>query len=264
MRLSESTSTLSLREGLLLQGRAADEVDEPWLHQAISELGIAFIHSIRTPASAKAVAALLGEVRTHRDANEDGITVVAPKPTESGRAGLQGFGYQPLFPHTDRTIAPVPPDLVFIWCEEASTAGGVSLLVDASEVYRELCESSPEIAEQLSQPDAAVFESDGTFIRSPVFFDVKSPKGRICVRFRYDKLLYINSAYCAAMPILRATISAKAARVRLGPGQGYVASNTRWLHGRTGFSGSRRFMRLLIDMKDSADRGFVASFSPWE
>jgi alpha-ketoglutarate-dependent taurine dioxygenase len=165
MRLNDiAPDMLPLREGLALEGRAAEDVDEAWLRQCISDRGIAFVHSIHTPAVARAVAASIGDVRAHRDANEDGVTVVAPRAVEAGRTGLQGFGYQPLFPHTDRTIAALPPDLVFIWCEEASATGGVSLLVDASDVYRELCESSPEIAEQLRQPDAAVFESDGAFM----------------------------------------------------------------------------------------------------
>lgn len=265
MRTNEiAPDMLPLRDGLALEGRAAEDVDEAWLRHCISYLGIAFVHSIQTPAAAKAVAALIGDIRTHRDANEDDVTVVAPNEVEAGRTGLQGFGYQPLFPHTDRTIAALPPDLVFIWCEEASATGGVSLLVDASDVYRELCESSPEIAEQLRQPDAVVFESDGAFIRSPVFFESELQSGRVCVRFRYDKLLYINCAYSAAIPMLKATISAKATRVRLRPGQGYILSNTRWLHGRTGFSGSRRFMRLLIDMRRPADPGFAVRSEPCE
>ncbi len=265
MRTNEQTpDMLPLRDGLTLEGRAAEDVDEPWLRHCISDIGIAFVHSIKTPAAAKAVDELIGDIRTHRDANEDGVTVVAPNEVETGRTGLQGFSYQPLFPHTDRTIAALPPDLVFIWCEEASATGGVSLLVDASDVYRELCVSSPEIVEQLCQPDAAVFESDGALIRSPVFFESELQSGRVCVRFRYDKLLYINCAYIAAIPILKATISAKATRVRLRPGQGYIVSNTRWLHGRTGFSGSRRFMRLLIDMRRPADPGFAVRSVPWE
>jgi hypothetical protein len=265
MRINDITQDmLPLRDGLTLEGRSVEDVDEPWLRHCISDIGIAFVHSIKTPQAAKAVAELIGDIRTHRDANEDGVTVVAPNEVETGRTGLQGFSYQPLFPHTDRTIAALPPDLVFIWCEEASATGGVSLLVDASDVYRELCVSSPEIVEQLRQPDAAVFESDGAFIRSPVFFESELQSGRVCVRFRYDKLLYINCAYIAAIPILKATISAKATRVRLRPGQGYIVSNTRWLHGRSGFSGSRRFMRLLIDMRRPADPGFALHSIPWE
>ncbi|MGY4308734.1 hypothetical protein ACVIJ6_005977 [Bradyrhizobium sp. USDA 4369] len=237
--------------GLDVPSLNAHEVTAAQLRDDIAQSGIAFVNSIDNVSTALRIADLLGEVRQHRDANEDGVTVVAPKRVEAEGNGFLGFGFDALFPHTDRTIAVTPPHLVFVWRERPGDRGEETLLVDGLEVYRELCTSWPDVADQLRVPDAAVFESDGALLRSAIFFEPEDSKDRLGVRFRFDRLMYINCIYSGAIPVLRAIIMAKAIKLRLGSGQGYIVSNTRWLHGRNGFGGERRYLRLLIDTREA-------------
>lgn len=254
MNTIELLAPSSLHRGIDASSMSAEDVSAAWMRNRLTDSGFLLVNSVDSVVTALRIARLLGEIRQHRDANEDGVTIVTPKPGEKKESGLLGFGFQALFPHTDRTIAVSPPDLVFVWCEHPSDRGGETLLVDGLEVYRELCTSWPDVAEQLRAPDAAVFESDGALLRSAIFFKPDDPKRRLGLRFRFDNLMYINCIYSGAIPILRATIMAKATKMRLNPGQGYIVSNTRWLHGRYGFDGRRQYMRLLIDVPESHGR----------
>jgi hypothetical protein len=71
--------------------------------------------------------------------------------------------------------------------------------------------------------------------------------GRVRLRLRLDDLARFSPDAACAVPALRAAISAHTTALRLGPGDGVVLCNTRWLHGREPYAGPRVMLRVLGD-----------------
>jgi len=71
--------------------------------------------------------------------------------------------------------------------------------------------------------------------------------GRVRLRLRLDDLARFSPDAACAVPALRTVISAHATTLHLGPGEGVLLCNTRWLHGRESYAGRRVMLRVLGD-----------------
>lgn len=188
----------------------------------------------------------LGRMLPHRDADEQGVTVIEYTPCLSGKPGYQAMGRQALEPHTDSTGKAHPPRSVALFCESAAGAGGEALFIDGHQVYNVLCERHPEVLRALSEPESAVFRSgDSSFVGS-VFS--RNANGSLQIRFRSDNLGYYSSEAAAHLVTLHRLLASHVWTLGLRPGQGYLIDNHRYLHGRRPFQGSRRMLRILLDM----------------
>jgi hypothetical protein len=77
-----------------------------------------------------------------------------PKDEAADLPGLLGFSRKTLDLHTDCSAVSAPPDLIVNYCSQAASTGGETLLVDMKEVYEELLQGWPGVAQDLSSQAA--------------------------------------------------------------------------------------------------------------
>lgn len=200
-------------------------------------------------------------VLQHRDSDPGGVTVLtASEPLARVRSGFAGFTSQELKPHTDGSSLPRPPTLVMLVCAVPAGEGGTTEAIDGREVYDSLVAEAPEVLRELLMPRSVLFGRGAGHLGS-IFEPVGG--GGVCIRFRHDDLARFSPAVTAVLPQFLEVIRTRTVRFRLGPGQGYVLQNGRWLHGRTGFTGHRRIYRILGEpypadrLNGSVGLGFV-------
>jgi hypothetical protein len=191
--------------------------------------------------SVEGVRALLAgwtEPVRHPHDREAGLTIVTPQPTPDGFEGLTGFTRARLAPHTDRSLQPEPPSLLAAVMISPAVSGGHALLVDGAQVLAGLRRSFTHatIGNLRLQP------ADGNAV--PV---VLASNGLARIRFRDDRIAVPASASDDQQVVdaLRDLVAAATTSVRLGPGDGYIVHNHRYLHGRSSFAGDRRLGRML-------------------
>lgn len=81
--------------------------------------------------------------------------------------------------------------------------------------------------------------------RSSVFEHLNN--GRVVVRCRFDDLVQYDPAVADTVATFSAVITTHTETVRLLPGEGYIIDNSRWMHGRAQFTGTRVMLRALGD-----------------
>jgi alpha-ketoglutarate-dependent taurine dioxygenase len=213
--------------------------------ERLSVDGIITLEGIDDEAEALRVARRFGTIRVHRDSASNGVTHLVASEQQLEAPGLRGFSQDGLCVHTDRTVAESPPTCLFFWCEVPAEQGGETLLVDGRDVYEKTSLYHPEVFDAVTRPRSAVFASDEAFYCGAIYERV-TPE-RVSVRFRYDELFFMAPPLAQAIPVFRGFIDASTVSFKLGHGQGYILQNTRWLHGRRAFRGSRRCGRLHVD-----------------
>jgi alpha-ketoglutarate-dependent taurine dioxygenase len=214
------------------------------LVRVLSEVGFVLLDGVADADVLLAVARSIATVVPHRDSRPDGVTVLADREGGTGRCGFAGFGRQGLGPHTDRSSVEHPPALLMMACAQAGEQGGECVAVDGEAVYDDLAENEPEALEALSAPRSALFGGAAGYLGS--VFAVQSD-GRVVVRLRMDELASFSPAVDQWRATLRTTIDRHATTVPLRAGEGYVLNNSRWLHGRRAFTGSRVHYRVTAD-----------------
>lgn len=187
----------------------------------------------------------IATIRPHRDGAGDGVTVLVGSDRARQDPSYAGFGRGELFPHTDGTSVREPPGLVMVVCAKPSGAGGESLVADGRDIFDALRSVSAEAVRALSAPGCASFGGGRAVYRGAVF-EPTTP-GRVAIRFRHDELARFTSPAALALPELLDAIYERLLRFRLDAGEGYIAQNGRWLHGRTTFAGPRTMYRVLGD-----------------
>lgn len=213
------------------------------------------VHDVRT---------LLGwwaEPVSHPHQAAEGLTVIAPGEVPTRSTGNEaGFTSRGLPPHTDRSGHSQAPSLLATVMVSPAPPGGRALLVDGAAVLANLRRQfdEPAIAGlRLRTQDGglatSVFEFDGDLIR---------------IRYRDDPVARPANAAGREDVVarLRRLIVAATTSRPLRAGDGYILHNHRFLHGRTGFTGGRRLVRLLAKVKDShpyawLNRGFSSAGS---
>lgn len=190
------------------------------------------------------LARTLGTVRRHRDGSVDGATVIRPKPHHLSVG--DAFTRRGLPPHTDGSGIRLPPDLVLNQVIRAGV-GGDTTLVDGEAVLAAIARSDPATVRQLATP-MYMFGVDR--LRAPIL-SVHPVRKTLCLRYRDDGLLVpLNIESRRAFHVLQMTIGEHLGRRPLTHGETYLIDNTRFLHGRTAFSGDRIVVRHLIDAPD--------------
>lgn len=215
---------------------------QPRVAALLGEHGLVTFSGITDRVTLADVAHRLMSIRPHRDAGPDGVTVI----TGTGTAGLgyAAFTDAELIPHTDGTSLPDPPGLLLLACQQPARHGGATLLADAARITATLAQQHPDVLRALSAPRAAYFGTADGYL-GPVC-EPAGP-GRIRIRLRLDDLAMFSADANPLLPILRAVITQHQQTIQLSAGQGLLVSNTRWLHGRDQYTGSRVMLRILGD-----------------
>ena len=139
---------------------------------------------------------------------------------------------------------PDPPGLVLLACQRPADEGGTTLVAHGQRIVGTLAERDPAALRSLAAPRAAFFgTADGHL--GPVC-ELAGP-GRASIRLRLDDLARFSAEATAATRSNGAVIAQHLETFRLGPGEGMLLSNTRWLHGRDRFRGRRVMLRILGD-----------------
>lgn len=183
----------------------------------------------------------LGEVFIHPDSDSFGITQITYRKDFVGERRA-GFSMDGLFPHTDRSIMELPPEVLVFWCEQAALNGGDALLVDGLELHKRLRFSTDGLLEFLESGTAAVLGGDNLYRQTAIFAVTSENTRRLC--YRNDHLLFANIEKAEMLRKFNRIILGCSKQLRLSSGCGYILQNTRWLHGRTPFSGLRICYRL--------------------
>lgn len=159
-------------------------------------------------------------------------------------SGYAAFTDSELIPHTDGSSVPDPPGLLLLTCVQPADEGGATQVVDGARIIATLAEKHPAALRSLSAPRAAFFGGAGGYLGS-----VFEPAGldRIRIRLRLDDLVRFSADAAAEIPLLRTVISRHLKTLRLGPGDGVLLCNRRWLHGRDPFDGRRIMLHILGD-----------------
>lgn len=210
----------------------------------LNDHGLVTFNGIRDRASLAAAARLVMTVRPHRDAAIDGVTVITSSGDALPPPGYAGFTSTELSPHTEGSSVSSPPALVMLACLEPAVDGGESDVVDGRRVFMTLADVAPDALRALSAPRSAFFGAGDGHLGS-VFEDVGD--GRVGIRLRLDELGRFSPGASRILPQLRVAIDEHRMSLRLRAGEGFLLSNSRWLHGRRRFSGQRVILRILGD-----------------
>ncbi len=225
----------------------------------LREDGLAKFSGVADRAALRKIAERLLRVYPHPDSGPDGVTVVAGSGDDH-RPGLAGFTCAELRPHTDRSGVPEPPLLVMLTCVVSAEHGGQSVVVDGKLLYGVLAAQDEEILQILSRPRSALFGGAGGYLGA--IFE-RDADARVSVRLRLDELSRFSPDVTQVIPRLVALAERHMLVLPLRAGQGYILNNSRCLHGRARFSGTRTMFRVLGNpLPDLAiRRGFTPSSS---
>ncbi|GAB3862138.1 TauD/TfdA family dioxygenase [Dactylosporangium cerinum] len=193
-------------------------------------------------------------VYRHRDSDTDGVTMIHDRGAPAERAGNLGFGHRQLSLHTESSARQHPPALMVLYCASAASAGGACQLLDGAELVRELAQHDPELLALLCAPRSVLFGGAAGHLGSVLTV----ADTRMSIRLRLDELAQFSPVLAHRLPDLRKVLTDLMITIRLRPGSGYALSNTRWLHGRSAFTGDRIMYRLLGEPHDrfSISAGF--------
>ena len=227
---------------------------------ALTTTGL-LIFSFDDPQEVYERAQMLGAPERHPDSPETDFTTIRSTDSfDNGKTHEQKvvqrvYTSDDLVLHTDRAIADNPPEFLILLCTKPPQIGGASIFADGMQLYKYFQHHHPTYLELLKSRDAIYHRLNNQFNAVPVFEELAD--NRIRIRARLDGLLYANSDLWEPMTTLKNAINRFSVHYYLNRNEGYIIQNTRWLHGRTRFHGSRECMRLLV----SADRSNGQQFS---
>jgi len=217
---------------------------EEQIVHALAQDGLVTFDTIQSTRELLQFCTRLGAIVKHRDADKDGLTRIVKRLDFQPAEGYQAFTASHLTLHTDGSSTPAPATLVVLWCAQPAEEGGVSLFVDGKLLYRVLAKEYPHVLQALTAPNSALFAGSEAPLYSSVFSTL--PDGSICLRFRYDSLVYYTAPVCTVLSIFLNLLERHTISFTLQKQQGYILQNGRWLHGRTAFRGEREMYRVLV------------------
>jgi Taurine catabolism dioxygenase TauD, TfdA family len=241
------------------QAHHADPHSKDGREQLIEKLrddGLVTFAGIPDRATLLKVASGLLIIYPHRDSGPDGITVITSS-AERPSPGFTGFSSADLRPHTDRSGVPEPPLLIMLTCVSRADRGGESVMVDGQWLYEALAADDPTTLQALSSPRSALFGGASGFLGA-IFS--RTAERRVAVRLRLDELGQFSPQVSRALPRLLTLAEEHKLVLPLRAGQGYLIDNSRWLHGRMSFTGTRTMLRMLGNPRPglAMQRGFAA------
>jgi hypothetical protein len=223
------------------------DIDIPHLatervYRALVWQGFALVPNLGDLSDATDLARRLGTVRPHRDANATGATIISAERPSDISAG-QAFTREAMPPHTDGSGVPEPATIIVNVMLSPASRGGSAVLVDGQGVLEDLAREAPDALATLQDP--TLFSFGAARLHAAVV-DVNR-YGRLTLRWRADGALEIAPAARQATSVFGALMLRHARLLALRAGDAYVLDNTRWLHGRSAYSGQRTVARLLVD-----------------
>ncbi|MEU2944943.1 TauD/TfdA family dioxygenase [Nocardiopsis alba] len=211
------------------------------LASALRERGLATFGEIHDRPAFARMARALAALYTHPDSEPDGLTLLHARDGSPG-SGQRGFTDSELFPHTERSCLPKPPQLLMLMYLTPANHGGESVLIDGRAVAKELSLTTPETWSALSTPRSAYFGGSSGYVGA--VFEPAAPE-RWSIRLRLDQLIRFAHRSAHHVEVFREVMDRHTMVLRLGQGQGFILDNTRWLHGRHAFTGPRVMLRAL-------------------
>jgi len=166
--------------------------------------------------------------------------------------------------HTDCTYCHDAPGLLLFSCQERDGDGGDSVLVDGFAAARDLAAEAPDLAEALTR-----FDYPGRYVEPGVSLLAERPPLRVDASGHLRQVSFNNYDRAPMFPVdmwvetvIRAysafhdLIADPARQIRLGwkPGRVLIFDNWRLLHGRTSFTGTRRFLGCYLNHEDLESR----------
>jgi alpha-ketoglutarate-dependent taurine dioxygenase len=212
------------------------------LGREVSTKGLVILRGL-TSAAAREIAAELGNMHVHRDADHDGVTVIHADPLRADLPISAAFTTAALPPHTDGSGVARPADIVVTYVDRAARTGGHATFVDGQELIATLLREAPRVLSELSRRDALLFGADN--LPAPTF---EKRGDRVRIRYREDGCTRAESESAArALAYMRRLAGTMMRTIEMGQGDLYVVDNHRFLHGRTEYGGRRRVLRWLIE-----------------
>lgn len=218
------------------------------------ENGAAILTNINNDQLALDFSKKIGKIFFNPDADSYGITRVTNVDSKSG-INKKGFTNVGLFPHTDRSSEVSPPDFVMLWCEKPAEQGGDTLLVDGKSLHDKLSFEDEDLFSALTKEKSVIFSSGDNFYHGSIL----EKKLKTMIRFRYDELGYFNRKMIKYINKFIEQVEELSIKFKLNSGEGYIVSNTRWLHGREAFIGERKYNRLHIYLENESDDKHIYS-----
>lgn len=211
----------------------------------IHEHGYTIINNINTIDEFVAFAASLGDFVAQKDAEECKPYVLVSEKNQINKLGFSQMG---LFPHTDRSVLKIPPDLVLLWCQQPADEGGESLFVDMRLALKNLRNKNYALYQEI-MATTAIFsdENHSDFNFSNIFY---TEGASTYVRFRNDNFIFVPPRYFKAYDELLDLINSNVTTFKLLQGEVVILNNKRVLHGRNEFTGHRVLYRLHVNTID--------------
>lgn len=230
-----------------------------WLRH-IRRWGVAVVDGVppgRAPV--RELAALLGYVR---ETVFGGVWELDATVTDHADSA---YSTTELAPHTDGSYSHDAPGLQLFSCQQREGEGGHSTLVDGFAAAARLMDTHPQFADILSRVSVV-----GQYVEPGVHLTADRPPLRFDARGRLRQVTYNNydrapflvhpaedaARVRDAMATFGRMVTDPSARIELGwkPAQLMVIDNWRLLHGRTTYSGRRRFFGCYTNYEDFESR----------
>lgn len=202
----------------------------------------------------------LGQMETHRSAEDDGIVAIEVTEAQSKR-GFIPYTNKPLSWHTDGYYNPPdePIRAMLLHCVRPAREGGINALLDPDIIYIRLRDKSPALVAAMMHPEAMTIpesvEEDGSVrpvSTGPVF--LLDEAGRLTMRYtaRTRNIHWREDEDTrAAVALLNRLLTHEEEdliiKYKMGAGEGLLCNNV--LHTRTAFENDDSARRLLYRVR---------------
>ncbi|WP_367132806.1 MULTISPECIES: TauD/TfdA family dioxygenase [Streptomyces] len=200
--------------------------------------GLMTVTGLTSAAAVAEFAARVMDTSAYQGSGPYGLHGICDTRKDAHRADGAVLTRAPLDLHTCGAALREPPRLVLVACIHKASTGGATLLTDGRAVFDDLVRERPDAAHALSLPGAALFGRGPDAFAAPVL-QVLADQRRI-VRLRQDGLIRWPEHTQPHVPALRSRLTHYQRAIKLRPGEGFLLDNSRWLHGRTAFTGRNR------------------------
>lgn len=188
---------------------------------------------------------IFGAATAHHRADKLGIVTITPI---AGETDYLSASSQEHFFHTDGAFTDVPPLVAALLCVRPARIGGVSRILYAKDIYKDLIVHNPTLRTSLERPDAITVSRRGQTASHPIF---RSAGGRLRMVYRDDLVATTKVVPEAldAFAALRESVRRLAPiEFLLDANQVLVMDNSAVLHARTAFIDDDPRLLYRIDM----------------